>query len=53
MLDTLLDIELAYSILKSESDDESNSGRDPLDVHFDKLNTLMEVCNETWLLASF
>ncbi len=45
MLDSLLEIELAYSILKSEAEQEESIGnRDPIDVHYEKLNTNMEVC---------
>ncbi len=40
MLDNLLEIEIAYSMLKSG--DES-SAKDPIDVHYEKLKTKMEV----------
>lgn len=40
MLDSLLEIELAYSILKSEGD---TGEKDPVDVHYEKLATDMEV----------
>ncbi len=43
MLDNLLEIEVAYSLLKSGSDENSNPGKDPIDVHYEKLNTSIEV----------
>lgn len=39
MLDNLLEIEVAYSLLKG-----GDAGEDPIDAHYKKLNTLMEVC---------
>ena len=42
MLDNLLEIEVAYSLLKQEDSNEGEA-RDPLDVHFDQLKTDMEV----------
>ena len=39
MLDNLLDIEVAYSMLKSA--DEGN--KDPLDMHYEKLKTDVKV----------
>ncbi len=39
MLDNLLEIELAYSLMKT--DDQSY--QDPIDVHYAKLNTDIEV----------
>lgn len=41
MLDNLLEIEVAYSLLKSGGDDE----KDPIDVNYEKLNTNLEVSN--------
>lgn len=41
MLDNLLDIEVAYSLLKSGEDDLA---KDPLDVNYAKLKTDLEVC---------
>lgn len=38
MLDNLLEIEVAYSLLKG-----GDAGDDPIDAHYKKLNTLMEV----------
>ena len=40
MVDSLLEIEVAYNLLQSDGDDE---GKDPIDSHFKKLNTRMEV----------
>ncbi|KAM7430085.1 Poly [ADP-ribose] polymerase 1 [Porites harrisoni] len=40
MLDNLLDIEVAYSLLKSGEEDLA---KDPLDVNYEKLNTDLEV----------
>ena len=39
MLDSLLDIEVAYSLIKDTTDDE-----DPLDTYYKKLKTQIEVC---------
>lgn len=41
MLDQLLEIEVAYSLLKESGDD--NSGKDPIDVHYEKLKTDIKV----------
>lgn len=41
MLDELMQIEIAYSILKTDTTDEKES--DPIDVHYKKLHTEMEV----------
>ena len=41
MLDNLLDIEVAYSLLKSG---EGDLAKDPLDVNYEKLQTDLEVC---------
>ena len=40
MLDNLLDIEVAYSLLKSG---EGDLAKDPLDVNYEKLQTDLEV----------
>ena len=40
MLDNLLDIEIAYSMLK----DTGDSTKDPIDTHYQRLNCPMEVC---------
>lgn len=45
MLDNLMEIEFAYSILKSE--DEGDKEKDPLDVHFEKLHTDMTVLHKS------
>ena len=42
MLDNLLEIEVAYSLLKQEDSSEGET-KDPLDVHFEQLKTDMEV----------
>ena len=39
MLDNLLDIEIAYSLLKGTSEDD----KDPIDAHYEKLKTKIEV----------
>jgi hypothetical protein len=39
MLDNLLDIEIAYSLLKTGDD----SAKDPLDLHYEKLKTDIQV----------
>jgi len=44
MLNNLLDIEIAYSILKTDTNNNSNN-TDPIDQHFSKLNIEMEVLN--------
>ena len=41
MLDNLLEIEVAYSLLKQ--DEGVAGGKDPLDVHYEQLKTSMEV----------
>lgn len=40
MLDNLLDIEVAYSLLRGGSDDSS---KDPIDVNYEKLKTEIKV----------
>ena len=40
MLESLLDIEVAYSLLKSG---DQADGKDLIDSHYDKLNTKIEV----------
>lgn len=40
MLDNLLDIEVAYSLLRGGSDDSS---KDPIDVNYEKLKTDIKV----------
>lgn len=40
MLDNLLDIEVAYSLLKSG---EGDLAKDPLDINYEKLQTDLEV----------
>jgi poly [ADP-ribose] polymerase len=41
MLDNLLEIEVAYSMLKG-----GDAGEDPIDAHFKKLHTAMEVSSK-------
>jgi hypothetical protein len=43
MLDNLLEIEIAYNLLKSGSDD---STMDPIDSHYQKLNCKMDVVDK-------
>lgn len=43
MLDSLLDIEIAYSMLKETGE----AGVDPIDVHYQNLKCPMEVCLST------
>lgn len=44
MLDNLLDIEVAYSLLRAGSDDTS---KDPIDVNYEKLKTDIKVTGPT------
>uniref|UniRef100_A0A4W3HYA8 Poly [ADP-ribose] polymerase n=1 Tax=Callorhinchus milii TaxID=7868 RepID=A0A4W3HYA8_CALMI len=44
MLDNLLDIEVAYSLLKGGKEDE---GKDPIDINYEKLHTNIEVLDKT------
>lgn len=48
MLDNLLDIEVAYSLLKSGEEDLA---KDPLDVNYEKLNTDLEVNKYVFFLS--
>ena len=41
MLDNLLDIEVAYSLLRGGAQDNEN---DPIDINYEKLKTKIEVC---------
>lgn len=43
MLDNLLDIEVAYSLLRAGSDD---TGKDPIDVNYEKLKTDIKVVDK-------
>ncbi|XP_071539623.1 poly [ADP-ribose] polymerase 1 [Panulirus ornatus] len=45
MLDNLSEIEVAYSLLKSEDDEEDKDG-DPIDKHYHKLKTKMDVLDK-------
>jgi len=52
MLDNLLEIEVAYNLL-SAGDEEENKGKDPIDKHYAKLKTEMEVLKrdtEEWTI---
>ena len=42
MLDNLLEIEVAYNLMKGDGK-STGAERDPIDVHYEKLNTKMEV----------
>ena len=44
MVDNLLEIEVAYSLLKQEAGE--GKSKDPIDVHFEQLKTDMEVRGE-------
>lgn len=41
MLDNLLDIEVAYSLLRGGAEDDE---KDPIDINYEKLRTKIEVC---------
>lgn len=45
MLDSLLEIEIAYSMLKADVD----SDKDPLDAHYEQLKCPMEVRMCSWM----
>lgn len=52
MLDNLLDIEVAYSLLRGGAQDNEN---DPIDINYEKLKTKIEVrspgrCARLWSL---
>lgn len=44
MLDNLLDIEVAYSLLRGGAQDNEN---DPIDINYEKLKTKIEVSSLT------
>lgn len=47
MLDNLLEIEIAYNIIKMENDEIDAGNRlDPIDLHYEKLNCLMEILDK-------
>lgn len=48
MLDNLLDIEVAYSLLRGGAEDNEN---DPIDINYEKLKTKIEV--RGFLYSSF
>lgn len=41
MLDNLLDIEVAYSLLRGGAEDNK---KDPIDINYEKLRTKIQVC---------
>lgn len=43
MVDNLLEIEVAYSLLNQDDGKEGGSAKDPLDVHYEQLKTDMTV----------
>ena len=47
MLDNLLEIEVAYSLLKQE--DGVSGGKDPLDLHYEQLKTKMDICEYVYI----
>lgn len=49
MLDNLLDIEVAYSLLRGGAQDNDN---DPIDINYEKLKTQIEVCSSDRYCAS-
>ena len=48
MLQNLLDIEIAYSMLDCK-DGDAKKGEDPLDIHYSKLKTDLTVSLEKWV----
>lgn len=48
MLDNLLDIEVAYSLLRGGAQDNEN---DPIDINYEKLKTKIEVRSRRLLLC--
>lgn len=44
MLDNLKEIEIAYSIIKSEDKELAEGKMDVIDLHYEKLKCNMEVC---------
>lgn len=46
MLDSLLEIEVAYSLLKTTKEEEGNNVH-PIDLHYSKLNAEIEVLDRT------
>ncbi|RCN44675.1 Poly(ADP-ribose) polymerase catalytic domain protein [Ancylostoma caninum] len=43
MLDSLLEIQVAYQVIKDEVKEEGSEERDPVDMHYERLNCKMEV----------
>lgn len=50
MLDNLLDIEVAYSLLRGGAQDDES---DPIDINYEKLKTVIEVRNLSGACCSF
>jgi len=48
MLDSLMEIEVAYSLLKAG---DKETEKDPIDAHYEKLNTKIEVLY--WIQRDF
>ncbi|KAI1724104.1 poly(ADP-ribose) polymerase, regulatory domain-containing protein [Ditylenchus destructor] len=46
MLDNLLEMEIAYNIIKSEASEMADSKKDVFDIHYEKLNCKMEVLDK-------
>ncbi|XP_049283298.1 poly [ADP-ribose] polymerase [Anopheles funestus] len=42
MLESLMEIEFAYSLLNESDEDDGKSGKNPLDVHYEQLKTVIE-----------
>ena len=49
MLDNLLEIEIAYSMLKSG---DEGSAKDPIDIHYEKLKTNMKVSRVPFIILN-
>ena len=45
MLDSLLEIEIAYNILKSDYEELDSDQKDAFDLHYERLKCSMEVCS--------
>lgn len=50
MLDNLLDIEVAYSLLRGGAEDDQ---KDPIDINYEKLKTKIEVGQLNWVFSSY
>ena len=47
MLENLLEIEVAYSLLKSANEEGGDDAKDPIDVHYEKLKTDIKVLDKS------